>query len=111
MRLLSKLQLHKLRRDCAAVVSVSLIDGDLMSLTIPHEYAAFIRDSVASGRFGSEDEVVFEALRLLQRHEQKLAALRAEIQVGLDDLDAGDASELDVEDIIRRGRERMKKSL
>lgn len=79
-----------------------------MSVTIPQEYAAFIRDSVASGRFGSEDEVVFEALRLLQRHEQKLAALRADIQVGLDDLDAGDASELDVEDIIRRGLERLK---
>ncbi|RLT08625.1 MAG: type II toxin-antitoxin system ParD family antitoxin [Planctomycetota bacterium] len=82
-----------------------------MSVTIPQEYAAFIRDSVASGRFRSEDEVVFEALRLLQRREQKPAALRGDIQVGLDDLDAGDASELDVEDIIRRGRERMKKSL
>ena len=87
------------------------IDGDLMSLTIPQEYAAFIRDSVASGRFRSEDEAVTEALRLLQRHEKQLAALRADLQVGIDALDAGDVSELDVDDIKRRGQERLKQRL
>ena len=82
-----------------------------MSLTIPQEYAAFIRDSVASGRFRSEDEAVAEALRLLQRHEKQLAALRADLQVGIDALDAGDVSELDVEDIRRRGQERLNQRL
>ena len=82
-----------------------------MSLSIPQEYAAFIRDSVASGRFRSEDEAVTEALRLLQRHEKQLAALRADLQVGIDALDAGDVSELDVEDIKRRGQERLNQRL
>ena len=79
-----------------------------MSVTIPQQYAAFIRDSVASGRFRSEDEAVAEGLRLLQHHEQRLAALRADLQVGIDDLNAGNSSELDIEDIMRRGRERLK---
>ena len=36
-----------------------------------------------------------------------LAALRADIQVGIDELDAGLGRPLDVEDIIRRGRKRL----
>jgi hypothetical protein len=36
-----------------------------------------------------------------------LAALRAELQIGIDELDAGLGGPLDVEDIIRRGRERL----
>ncbi len=49
----------------------------------------------------------YEALRLAQRHELKLAALRADLQGGIDDLKAGSSSELDIEDIIRRGQERL----
>ena len=80
-----------------------------MSLTIPPEFSSVIRESIESGRVRSEDEVVAEALRLLQRHEQKLAALRADLQVGLDDIAAGRVMELDLEDIKRRGRERLER--
>jgi antitoxin ParD1/3/4 len=79
----------------------------VMLITIPPEFTSFIRESIESGRFRSEDEVVSEALRLLQRHEQKLAALRADLQVGLDEIAAGKVMELDVEDIKRRGRKRL----
>jgi hypothetical protein len=36
-----------------------------------------------------------------------LASLRAELQIGIDELDAGLGGPLDVEDIIRRGQERL----
>ena len=39
-----------------------------------------------------------------------LATLRAELQVGIDELDAGLGRPLDIEDIKRRGRERLAKS-
>jgi hypothetical protein len=45
---------------------------------------------------------------ILERIEA-LAALRAEIQIGIDELDAGLGRPLDVEDIIRRGRKRLAK--
>jgi len=36
-----------------------------------------------------------------------LAALRADIQIGIDQLEAGHGGPLDVEDVIRRGRRRL----
>lgn len=43
---------------------------------------------------------------ILERIEA-LAALRADIQVGIDELDAGLGRPLDVEEVIRRGRKRL----
>lgn len=76
-----------------------------MAITIPKELQAFVSRSVASGRFRSEDEAVQEGLKLLQDRESKLDALRADLRVGIDQLDAGQSSTLDVEAIKRRGQE------
>jgi len=62
---------------------------------------------VAGGRFHSEEDVVAEALRLLEVRERKLEALRKDIQVGIDQLDRGEGLPLDVDDIMKRGRERL----
>ncbi len=78
-----------------------------MSAVIPPEFQQFVIDGIASGRFRSEDEAVKEGLDLLRSREQKLHALRLDIQAGLDDLEAGRSSPFDVEDIIRRGRHRL----
>jgi hypothetical protein len=45
---------------------------------------------------------------LLERIDA-MARLRAELQIGIDELDAGLGEPLDIEDIIRRGRERLAK--
>lgn len=62
-----------------------------MSLTPELEQVIDLK--VKSGKYSSASEVVREGLRLLQRrddiHEAKLNALRAEIQKGIDDLEAG----------------------
>ena len=78
-----------------------------MSLVIPPEFQPFVRSGVASGRFRSEEEAVREGLDLLRRREQKLEALRADLQIGIDDLEAGRSFPLDIEDIKRRGRQRL----
>ena len=78
-----------------------------MSAVIPPEFQPFVIDGIASGRFRSEEEAVQEGLNLLSSREQKLNALRKDIQIGLDDLEAGRSSPFDVEDIIRRGRQRL----
>lgn len=80
-----------------------------MFLSIPDEFAEFVRDRVASGRFRNTDEVVTEALRLLQHREEKLKLLQHDIQEGLDSLAEFGAVPLDIEDIIRRGRMRLHK--
>lgn len=47
-------------------------------------------------------------LELLERIEA-MARLRADLQAGIDELDAGLGRPLDIEDVIRRGRERLAK--
>ena len=78
-----------------------------MTVTIPPEFEGFIEDAVASGRYHSEAELFADALRLLRDHERKWNALRNDIEIGLNELNQGGKTVLDVEDIQRRGRERF----
>ncbi|MCA9047319.1 MAG: type II toxin-antitoxin system ParD family antitoxin [Planctomycetaceae bacterium] len=78
-----------------------------MATTVPREFEQFVAQGIASGRFRSEEEAATEAFDLLRRREQKLDVLRAEIQIGLDDIEAGRVVPLDSEDIKRRGYERL----
>lgn len=78
-----------------------------MSVTIPAKLAEFVSGIVASGRFQSEEDVVAEALRLLQDRERKLQALREDIRVGIEELNRGEGAPLDINDIMTRGRERL----
>jgi hypothetical protein len=48
--------------------------------------------------------------RELLDYIKALAELRAELQVGIDELDAGLGGALDVEDVIRRGKKRLGKA-
>ena len=78
-----------------------------MPISIPHDLQPFVDRGVASGRFRSEEDAVREGLDLLRTREQRLESLRADIQVGIDQLDSGAVKTLDINDIKRRGREKM----
>lgn len=76
-----------------------------MNVSLPRELAAFVEGEVASGEYGTASEVVRDALRLLRRereqYEQKMAILRRELQIGMDDIEAGRISTRSVQDIAR----------
>jgi antitoxin ParD1/3/4 len=59
-----------------------------MTITIPSEMAATVREAVAGGEYASTSEVIRDALRAWVRvHDEErreLAALRDAIRVGLD---------------------------
>lgn len=83
-----------------------------MNVSLTPDLEKFIQAKVNSGRYQSSSEVVREALRLLeekdQEKQQRLEALRAEIQEGL----KGPFTPLtdeDYEAVKRRGMERLKK--
>ena len=52
------------------------------SISLGDHFAGFVEHQVADGRYGSVSEVVRAGLRLLEEHEAKLAALRAELIEG-----------------------------
>ena len=82
-----------------------------ININLTPQLEAMVRDKVAAGLYGSASEVVREALRMMQEHDQlraiKLEQLRADIRAGIE---SGSAGELDVAAIKRRGRERLAKT-
>ena len=60
-----------------------------LSITLPAEMAKKIRDKVSSGAYGSNSEVIREALRGWLEHDRRLTALDVAIARGLADAEAG----------------------
>ncbi len=52
------------------------------SLTLGEHWEVFIKNEIASGRYGSASEVVRDALRTLEERKTKLASLRAHLAEG-----------------------------
>jgi antitoxin ParD1/3/4 len=76
-----------------------------MSIRLPPDVEASIRQRVERGQFPDEAEVVREAIRLLDERDLQLDALRAKIGVGLDELDRGEGVEWTPELMERLSRE------
>ena len=63
------------------------------NVVLTDHQAALVERLVASGRYQNASEVLREGLRMIERRdadeEARLEALRAAIQVGIDDIEAG----------------------
>ena len=70
----------------------------------------FIKAQVAEGRYGSASEVVREALRRMEEDVEKLKALRAHVDEGIRQADAGEfVTDFSIDDVVARALERSKK--
>ena len=74
-----------------------------MNIELPADAVQFVEGLVASGQYKSADEAVAEGVRLLMSRQQ----LRAEIQKGVDELEAGKG--IDGEVVFAELRERARK--
>lgn len=81
------------------------------SISFPPELESFVQGKVQSGGYQTENEVVREALRLLRERDRvgamRLAELRREIELGLEDSRRGDVAPLDIEEIKAEGRKKL----
>ena len=79
-----------------------------LTVTMPADMAALIKDAVSSGGYASSSEVIREAMRdwKIKRalQLQEFAELKADIDKGLADLAAGRTTAFDPARIIKRGR-------
>jgi antitoxin ParD1/3/4 len=78
-----------------------------MATVLPPDLLQFVEREIASGRYGSEDDVICEALRLLRERDERLEALRADIRPALEQLERGEGKPLDGDAIKARGRQRL----
>jgi putative addiction module CopG family antidote len=71
-----------------------------LTVTLPDDLDAFIRESVAAGRFASPADAVREAIALLERHEREGEAmredLRGEILLGIEQIESGQVRDGDI---------------
>lgn len=64
------------------------------SITLGPRFERFITEQLESGRYASTSEVIRAGLRLLEEHEDRVRALRAELDSGES---SGPAEPLDIE--------------
>ena len=79
-----------------------------MSVSIPSELQPFIQQELANGQSKSEEELVAKALILYQEMKTWHNELRSRAHRSLEQADRGEAGELDIEEVIARGYERVK---
>lgn len=60
------------------------------SLSLGEHWEVFIKNEIASGRYGSASEVVRDALRTLEERNTKLASLRRHLEEGAEQARRGE---------------------
>ena len=82
-----------------------------VAISLNEEDQRFLQEAVKSGRYFSESEVVAEALSEFKVREairrDKVAELRAKVQVGIDQADKGEFVEFTAGDVKAEGRKRL----
>ena len=82
-----------------------------MNISLTPRLEGYVKQKVSTGLYNSSSEVIREGLRLLEERDAmkniKLEALRKELNVGIDSLNAGRGLAFDKESIKAKGRARM----
>jgi antitoxin ParD1/3/4 len=79
-----------------------------MNIPLAPEFQEFVAQNVASGRYGSEIDVIQEGLRLLRERENdqaKVEDLRREIALGIQDAAQGKTAPLNAQETLTRVRQ------
>lgn len=78
-----------------------------MEIQLHPDTAQFIREQIEAGHYSDIDEVIQDAMNLLQNRKlspeeraAKLERLRSDIQVGIDQLDRGESTPWNLEEFL-----------
>ena len=78
-----------------------------MSINLPSELQDFIRAEVSDGVAVDETEFLSKAVELYRHMKERHAELLAQVERSREQARRGDVAELDIEEIIDRGTERL----
>ncbi len=76
-----------------------------MNVSLPQDLSDFVAEQLSEGGYNNQSEVVREGLRLLRIRHEKLRRLRADVDLGLADVEGGRTKPLS-EDLLREIAER-----
>ncbi len=76
-----------------------------MEVILPQQLAELVKQKLDAGLYGSPEEVIAEALKLLDQRDKMVSALRRDIQDGLTSGPGKPFDEVAVKGIKKRGRE------
>ena len=79
------------------------------SLSLGEHWEVFIKNEVASGRYGSASEVVRDALRTLEEQKTKMDVLRSHLAQGTQQAQAGEYVQQSLDDMIQEFKVSRKK--
>jgi putative addiction module CopG family antidote len=74
------------------------------AIKLPAALEKFVASQVRDGAYRSREAAIVAAVSHQKHRSEQLAWLQSEIQKGLD---SGPAGELEIENVIRRGRRRL----
>ncbi len=84
-----------------------------MKIDLPPEVVRFVKKKLDSGEYSSASDFIAHAVRVFRNVEKWLPSaeddLRREIQIGLDDIEAGRVSEWKPGEMKERLRQRLKR--
>lgn len=75
------------------------------SFSLGEHWEVFIKNEIASGRYGSASEVIRDALRTLEERRTKLNALRAHLAEGAGQAARGEFADQSLEEILAEFKE------
>lgn len=78
-----------------------------MNIVLKPEYEEFIRSQIQSGKYGSAEELIGEAIALLRERKQLIEELRQKIEVGTAQIAKGQVT--DGELVFARIQEKIDK--
>ena len=79
-----------------------------MTVSISGELQSLVQQELATGQYGTTDDVLLAAVRLLRERRQRIDELRREIQPALERLDRGEGDSVDMEEVKAEARRRFK---
>lgn len=79
-----------------------------MTVSLPGELQAFVEEQVRAGHYATVDEAIVAAVARLQSEsefaQEEVAELRAKVDVGIAEADAGNFVEFTAEEVIAERR-------
>lgn len=83
-----------------------------MHISLTDQQEEWVNSQIQNGHYASTSEVIRRAIRLLQEEEEikqtKILALREAVQKGVDEIERGELSKSNVDEVIAKAKRRRK---